>query len=251
MVFRMKNLFNVIAILLGFGIVLSSCTKDETPSVLTDFSSLTLTSEGFWNGSDLSGSFTVNGVKFPNVYTPAWSAWNGFAYANKHDIYTSGFGNQYSCYAKKDSSSTNTFVLAYPGYKNDSLVFDELVYDVQLKVTNSTYSALSMKYGDLYSKKFGGKDSLFPDWHKLSIIGINQAGLPTDTAQVYLADYRFSGWKQDYIVDEWIKVNLTKLSEVKALRFELSSSDNGDWGMNTPGYFCLDDLEYKLVSKKE
>jgi len=29
---------------------------------------------------------------------------------------------------------------------------------------------------------------------------------------------------------------------VKKLGFALSSSDNGDWGMNTPAYFCFDNF---------
>ena len=31
--------------------------------------------------------------------------------------------------------------------------------------------------------------------------------------------------------------------EVKKLHFSLSSTDNGDWGMNTPAYFCMDDIK--------
>jgi hypothetical protein len=106
-----------------------------------------------------------------------------------------------------------------------------------------------MKYGDAYSKKFGGSDSLANDWFKLTITGYGEDDQPTDSARIYLADFRFSGWKNDYILDEWLPVNLSKLGNVKKLKFQLSSSDVDAFGMRTPGYFCLDDVEYKMVKK--
>ena len=45
------------------------------------------------------------------------------------------------------------------------------------------------------------------------------------------------------LATEWEWVELTSLGAVTTLKFELSSSDNGDWGMNTPAYFCLDEIK--------
>jgi hypothetical protein len=42
-------------------------------------------------------------------------------------------------------------------------------------------------------------------------------------------------------------VDLSNLKVAKKLRFSLSSSDNAAWGMNTPGYFCLDNLNYEIL----
>jgi len=36
------------------------------------------------------------------------------------------------------------------------------------------------------------------------------------------------------------------LKGVKRIVFNLNSTDQGDWGMNTPAYFCLDDLSYEF-----
>jgi hypothetical protein len=234
------------------GILLSSCDKDENPDTLVNFETLTLNPDSYWNGSDGSGSFKVKEATFENFYDTKGFWWNGFAYSNKHDIKTAGYGNQYSCYALKDTASSNTFVVANPSFSIKTIDFDKIVYDVKLKVTNTTYAFLSMKYGDKFGKKFGGADSTESDWFKLAIIGIDNSENPTDTANVYLADFRYAGKNStDYIVDQWIPVDLSKLGEVKKIKFELSSSDNGNYGMNTPGYFCLDDLEYKLVSNQE
>ena len=58
--------------------------------------------------------------------------------------------------------------------------------------------------------------------------------------EFYLADYRFDDNAQDYIVSDWAWVDLTGLGVVYGLEFALSSSDVGNWGMNTPAYFAMD-----------
>ncbi|MHC4324705.1 MAG: DUF4465 domain-containing protein, partial [Planctomycetota bacterium] len=63
-----------------------------------------------------------------------------------------------------------------------------------------------------------------------------------------LADYRFEDAGEDYIVDTWQYVDLTSLGEVVSLEFALSSSDVGDWGMNTPGSFAVDTIVYEPAS---
>jgi len=97
-----------------------------------------------------------------------------------------------------------------------------------------------MKDGDAFSKKFGGISGNDPDYFKLSIarwVG----GAVLDTFQFYLADFRFADNAQDYIIKNWTNISLFE-REMDSLSFSLSSSDNGDFGMNTPAYFCLDNL---------
>ena len=45
-----------------------------------------------------------------------------------------------------------------------------------------------------------------------------------------------------YIINDWRYVDLSGLGKVSKLSFALSSTDNGDWGMNTPAYFCFDNF---------
>jgi hypothetical protein len=67
--------------------------------------------------------------------------------------------------------------------------------------------------------------------------------------EVYLADYRFSDNSQDYILDTWLNVDLTNFSfPVRQIAFRLESSDNGAWGMNTPSYFALDNVDFHYSS---
>jgi hypothetical protein len=46
----------------------------------------------------------------------------------------------------------------------------------------------------------------------------------------------------DYIVSQWTTVDLLALGNASRLTFNLDSSDNGPFGMNTPAYFALDNL---------
>jgi hypothetical protein len=45
-----------------------------------------------------------------------------------------------------------------------------------------------------------------------------------------------------HILNTWKCVGLRSLGTVKSLEFSLSSSDTGEFGMNTPAYFAMDFL---------
>ncbi|MGB0851492.1 MAG: T9SS type A sorting domain-containing protein, partial [Bacteroidia bacterium] len=57
---------------------------------------------------------------------------------------------------------------------------------------------------------------------------------------------------KDYILEDWIKVKSYSDNELKfhKVRFELQSSDVGQYGMNTPAYFCLD-YDFQIVGVNE
>ncbi|MCK4822507.1 DUF4465 domain-containing protein, partial [bacterium] len=72
--------------------------------------------------------------------------------------------------------------------------------------------------------------------------GVDSAGV-TSLIDFYLADYRFTDNSLDYIVKGWTWLDLSGFgNDVIGLQFALSSSDVGQWGMNTPAYFALDDV---------
>lgn len=99
-----------------------------------------------------------------------------------------------------------------------------------------------MRDGCFPANKFGGPSGDDPDWFLLTITGKDASGADTNTVEFYLADYRFEDNSEDYIVDSWEYVDLSSLGVVKSLEFSLSSSDVGDFGINTPTYFAMDSL---------
>ncbi len=51
----------------------------------------------------------------------------------------------------------------------------------------------------------------------------------------------------DFILEGWQRIDLTSLGMVSSLSFSMDSSDKGDFGINTPTYFALDDLTVTAV----
>ena len=222
--------------------------------IVVDFEDINLAEDSHWLGTEDGYSYFESGTtSFPNFFTDYGSgayAWTGFAYSNQTDMVTEGYTNQFSVYNTSGADQSQNFVMAYFMDDNpatNTITFAEVggVYVNQLNLCNATYAALSMKNGDAVAKKFGGESGNDEDWFKLTIKGITVEGEYTEPLDFYLADYRFEDNSQDYIIEDWTAVDLTSFEDKLAgLFMTLSSSDNGDWGMNTPAYVSMDNLIY-------
>ncbi len=216
-------------------------------AAIATFDDLMLASDSSWNGSDGSGAFKSGETYFSNNYTAAWGSWDGWAYSNTTNMTTPGPANQYSAITGGGSTGSANYGIAYVGWaSNPNLTFDVTGENFNttisgMYVTNTTFAALSMLNGDSFAKKFGGVSGDDEDWFKLSVTGITIDG-SAPFQEFYLADYRFADNSEDYIVNEWEWVDLSGLGDVVGLEFSLSSSDVGAYGMNTPAYFAIDDL---------
>ncbi len=221
-----------------------------TSAQFVNFESLTLPqAESYYNGSDGAGGFNALGIYFSNDYTQAGDYWNGFVYSNMSDITTAGYANQYSAFAGSGAGASEKYAICYPAGK---ITFPQLGMPQNIKITNTTFAGISMRDGDTYAKKFGSSNNAQgiadntngEDFFKLTINGLNSVDEITGSVDVYLADFRFADNAQDFILNTWQSVDLTPLGNIYGLSFELQSSDVGDFGMNTPGYFALDDLDF-------
>jgi len=212
---------------------------------VSNFEDLNLPVDSFWNGSDLSGGFTSKLANYSNTFNSTYSSWGGFAYSSKTDTITAGFANMYSSITGSGHYSATYGVGYYSAFSGPlSISIDPVATNTPLTsifVTNNTYAYLSMRDGDAYSKKFGGTAGNDSDWFMLTITGY-KAGVLTDTINFFLADYRFANNTNDYIVKDWTEIYLMKLGLVDSLSFTLNSSDTGAYGMNTPAYFCIDNM---------
>lgn len=216
---------------------------EEINTTVVTFEDFNLGTDEYVNGSDLWGGFIANGAFFENSYNVSWGSWSGFAYSTVDDTLTPGWSNQYACIAGEGSLGSATFGLAN-GTEGDIVVNSndggQTINGVY--ITNSTYAALSMKDGDSFAKKFGGADGNDPDYFRVKFYGFDDDDDLTDSLEFYLADYRFADNSQDYILTDWAYVDLTPLGNVNSIQYKLESTDVGSFGMNTPSYFCLDNL---------
>ncbi len=191
-------------------------------------------------GSDVG--FLDAHVWFPSVYDTGWGMqfWaSGFAYSNLTDTVTSGIVNQYAAKAGSGQQS-DQYAVAY-GSTNYTKIGLTARNFIGLFITNSTYAYNSMRDGDAFSKKFGGTTGDDPDWFKLTIRPFFSGAPAANPVEVYLADFRDSNNANDFILKDWKWVELP-YNLTDSIVFELSSSDTGQFGMNTPAYFCLDNF---------
>jgi hypothetical protein len=196
-----------------------------------------------------NSAFTSGGLVFSNVYDPTYGSWSGFAYSKVQDDTTAGFGNQYAAYAGSAASGVNYGLAYYSAYNAPAYInLPPGERAASVKLTNTTYAALSMKNGDPFAKKFGGTSGNDPDFLAVTFTGYEGLGLggeQTGHVTFYLADFRSEQNGFDYIVKYWTTVDLSALNQTGdalSIGFSMSSSDVGQFGINTPTYFALDDL---------
>ncbi|MEZ7866135.1 MAG: DUF4465 domain-containing protein [Paludibacteraceae bacterium] len=253
------NLFTLIALV---AVVFASCKPDsETKTYIVDFEDVAL-ADGVYNGSNLSGTpkkeeafgseitnyykDIISGiVKLENVYTSDWFSWKGFAISSKTDKTTTGYGNQYSVYATGGALNSKQFALVF---ENGTIIIDKNEHGNfkvnSLMLNNTTWAYLGIKtgeYGGGPAKKFGAND-----WFKVIIKG-SLNNVETGKVEYYLADFRDG---KSFVLDNWSKVDVSILGDVDKLQFEFASSDTGNYGVNTPTYVCIDNIEFVQTFEK-
>ena len=212
---------------------------------VVDFEEFDLDPESYLNGSDGSGGFQSGDLFLPNIYDAYFMSWTGWAISNTTDVTTPGFMNQYSAITGTGVDGSDHYAVTYSYTGSSAFQFTNAAIGniiPGLYVTNSTYTYLSMLNGDGFAKKFGGASGNDPDFFKITFRGYSGGLLQTDSVEFYLADYRFEDNELDYIVDEWTYVNLTPLGAIDSLYITFASSDVSTYGINTPQYFCIDDV---------
>lgn len=216
--------------------------------VTVDFGDVLLAPESYFALNE-AGSTVIEsgGVRLPHE-TPSWGGFSKFTVSNQTNTTVGGWQNSGSAITAGGVSNGQYAVGFVGGGLQLEFAAPEGVALGGLYVTNTTYAALSMRDGDAFAKRFGGEGGTDPDWFALTIRGLGSGDVQLGEAEVMLADFRFSDSAMDYIVQDWLYVDLSGFGEgVKALSFELNSSDVGAFGMNTPAYFALDNLSYTAV----
>lgn len=196
-------------------------------------------------GADWQTTNAVFRYNWDNTYH-YWSS--GSAYTNMKDTTTGNYTNLYGCIAYNGYNNSNY----YTTIQNNAVITLKSPYQIVtgFYITNTTYAAKVMKNGNMFSRPFGDTTGThcncpqgsYPDWFKVTIKGYKNGTLLNDSVVFYLADYRFSNNAQDYIVTNWQWVNCSTLGIVDSIQFFMYSSDTGAYGMNTPGFFSIDNF---------
>ena len=231
-----KFLLSVLIIALFFSFFKSD-DETLTATITVDFENVVLAADSLSSDTSFVSSDCI-------FYGDKTKFWNGGILCSSHNnITTAGYKNQYSVYAGSGAYSSTKFAIVYG---TSYFLCDSSLYSKSniksMMITNSTYAYLDMKNGSNYSKKF-----TTDDWFMVTITGYYK-GIRTASVDYYLADFRNG---KSFISNSWNKVDLSSLGKVNKVTFEFNSSDIGNWGMNTPAYCCIDNIEFaQTVSQK-
>jgi hypothetical protein len=199
--------------------------------------------------STSSTPFQVSGVSFNHVYN--FGYWlEGFSYTNKYNSTDSTYTNEHGVMAYLGNSQSAVYTV---GQKRAVITPPAQATVTGLYVTNTTYAYKVIRSGNQFARKFGDTTGTgsgttipqgqYPDYFKLIVRAWKAGVQKPDSVTFFLADYRSSN---DYIVGDWQFVNTAPLGSADSLIFTLRSSDNGQFGMNTPNYFAIDDVRLEL-----
>lgn len=208
------------------------------------FDDLALAPGYYWNGDD-DGTGTYSGFTsgdnyFLNYQYTAWNYWEGFASSNMTDTTTAGYTNQFSAITGGGVNNSSNYAVAYtanyngqPAQTYNGYTTGEYAQVVEgFYVTNTTYAYLAMLNGEGGATAFGNDD-----WFLLTVYALDSSY--SRQIDNYVEFYLAEGTD---ILSTWEWVDLSSLGAVYGLEFELTSSDNGQYGMNTPAYFAMDNL---------
>jgi hypothetical protein len=211
-----------------------------------DFEDVPLPDAGYFD-ADLLGAFKSRDIIFTSEWVSEYGGYsNGGIYpSNLNDSVTTGIINQYSSYPKPNG---NFAVVHYNDYVSSTIenyatfILPEPTMVESVKVANSTYTYWAIKNGD---DGFGScrayKDG---DWFKVTFTGYNACGENLGSVDYYLADFRNG---KSFIEKGWANVSLVSLGEeVLKVSISFSGTDIGDYGLNTPTYCVIDEIDYRI-----
>lgn len=216
---------------------------------------------GSWTGTFVDEEESIESQVFSFVHSSMsdWDTWWGFTASNKVDNSkpTNTITYQYSNMARggivlDENGAVKTdqfgapvvsadvpylvaYYSAYMAKRPVDMTFNDgkNYQPIGMYVNLNSYAYYSIVDGDSFARAFTNNDKF-----TLTIHGV-APDESEKTIDVTLAEYKNGdltttrGWKY---------VDLTELGTVNELYFTMSSTDSGTYGMNTPGYFCIDKL---------
>jgi hypothetical protein len=217
---------------------------------VVDFEELQLEEpESYWNGSDQSGSFTSKYLKFYNNYQTSsyGDSWMGFAYSNTTDTTTPGYLNQYSSANGSGVDNSSNYAVCYVGidWSNGNAPIPSIIKidnENAPESYNGMYISLNT-YTSLYMNQMTeGSYETEKYWLTLQVKAINTSSLEETTRNFVIADYRFEN-ESGFKLADWTYIDMSWADGKDSLCFTMDSNDTiGEYGINTPLYFCMDNF---------
>jgi hypothetical protein len=186
-------------------------------------------------GGHYVGSLAIDAATFVGTYNPEWNSWAGFAFSAVSNTTDGSWFSQYAA----AQARTNAYAVGYHDSWNPApeIRFVNPVAPRSVRVDNTTYAALTMRYGYPPARAFTNGDYFI-----LTLTARNLDGQVVAATNHYLADFRDG---RTFIQTNWSTLDLSWMpADVVSIVATVTTSDVGDWGPNTPTYFALADFTY-------
>ena len=257
---KQNKFFGLAAIACGITLSMTSCTNGDNPvdpgtpdvpvpvieivNATIGFEDATLNADGYWCGEKFDNwgsdafacSYQEDVATFPVNWTPAWTSWSGFAVSNRT-------ATTYAAETMTPDQFNNTTGTAHSG--NNFLVVytfgEEITFDKPVTVkgfwyTNDAWTVDAILNGDgMTPGKFEAEDFLTCVIYPMrdgALIGGARLEVPLAKDGDYVKE-----WKYCDLSDAVTFQNITSLS------FSFEGSKSNDYGLTTPTYICIDDIE--------
>jgi hypothetical protein len=217
---------------------------------IIDFEDVSLAANSAWHATALDQApYERLDVQFNRTWNNEFNCCpGGWAVSNQRDQTTPGVASSFAALVASTGGGgrdSSQFAVVNNQNRGEARIdFPQPSQVDGMYVTNVTYTYLAVVDGNDGAGFVKGPFAA-GDWLKLDAVGIDAQGGETGRSTIYLADYQ-EGAAQ--ALDEWTWFDLSPLGEnVSAIEFEMSSTDTGPFGMNTPAYFAVDDLTFHVV----
>lgn len=208
--------------------------------MMADFENETLEAETAKQYATADGTvaFTADSrYTFLNQCAYGATYWAGFTLTNKttHTA-NADYNNPYESACGGAKSGKNYLVWYDTAFTGGDSISAPVAREISgFYVTNTTYTENVILNGNFAARALTEEgDSL-----TLKITGYDVNGKPGKTINYNLAMVHEGAL---YYVKAWRWVDLTPLGKVASIKFVIDGSDTGQWGLNTPTYFCMDDF---------
>lgn len=221
-------------IFIGAALVVASVSAQ---AVVIDFDDNVLAANTFYD-PQANTVWSSGDTDFEHSWNATYNCcWGGFTYSNQTDTTTAGFANDRSAITGDGAGAgQDNYAIGTTGSALPQLMFSQAKTVLGAEFTNTTYAYLAMANGDDgNAMPFVKGPFAAGDYFKITVTGLDAVGDALTSLDFLLADGA-------NVISDWTWFDLSGLGEVNGLEFSLSSSDNGTFGMNTPGYFAVDNI---------
>lgn len=161
--------------------------------------------------------------------------WGGFAVSSNRDLADLGmdYSNQFSVYAPAATKFAVGYVFGEYGgeYGNPAIEFSEPVTIASADIANGNKT-----YHYCITHPRVGEDEAEEDiWVDLVATGYNGDKTETSPVRIRLAE-------GEQVLADWKSFDLSALGTVTKVAFTIESNDSGEYGLNVPAFFCIDNI---------